>query len=84
MQIARVVIVRVIVDGCTFVSWVVVLIGHDEVLVIYVSICCCDFLQLEVYSLHHVQSRLESSSGSHSDRSRRLSRTGTVCEERWR
>ena len=36
MQIARVVIVRVIVDGVLGVT--VVLIGHDEVLVIYVDI----------------------------------------------
>ena len=36
MQIARVVIVRVIVDGVLGV--IVVLIGHDEVLVIYVAI----------------------------------------------
>ena len=37
MQIARVVIVRVIVDGVLGVM-IVVLIGHDEVLVIYVAI----------------------------------------------
>ena len=37
MQIARVVIVRVIVDGVLGVT-IVVLIGHDEVLVIYVAI----------------------------------------------
>ena len=36
VQIARVVIVRVIVDGVLGV--IVVLIGHDEVLVIYVAI----------------------------------------------
>ena len=37
MQIVRVVIVRVIVDGVHGVT-IVVLIGHDEVLVIYVAI----------------------------------------------
>ena len=37
VQIVRVVIVRVIVDGVLGVT-IVVLIGHDEVLVIYVSI----------------------------------------------
>ena len=37
MQIVRVVIVRVIVDGVHGVR-IVVLIGHDEVLVIYVAI----------------------------------------------
>ena len=37
MQIARVVIVRVIVDGVLGVT-IVVLIGHDEVLAIYVAI----------------------------------------------
>ena len=37
VQIARVVIVRVIVDGVLGVM-IVVLIGHDEVLVIYVAI----------------------------------------------
>ena len=36
MQIVRVVIVRVIVDGVLGVT--IVLIGHDEVLVIYVAI----------------------------------------------
>ena len=36
MQIVRVVVVRVIVDGVLGV--IVVLIGHDEVLVIYVAI----------------------------------------------
>ena len=37
VQIVRVVIVRVIVDGVLCVT-IVVLIGHDEVLVIYVAI----------------------------------------------
>ena len=37
MQVARVVIVRVIVDGVHSVT-IVVHIGHDEVLVIYVAI----------------------------------------------
>ena len=37
MQIVRVVIVRLIVDGVLGVT-IVVLIGHDEVLVIYVAI----------------------------------------------
>ena len=37
MQIVRIVIVRVIVDGVHGVT-IVVLIGHDEVLVIYVAI----------------------------------------------
>ena len=43
MQIVRVVIVRVIVDGVLGVT-IVVFIGHDEVLVIYVAIFCSDFL----------------------------------------
>ena len=43
VQIARVVLVRVIVDGVLGVM-IVVHIGRDEVLVIYVAIFCCDFL----------------------------------------
>ena len=43
VQIVRVVIVRVILVGVHGVM-IVVLIGHDEVLVIYVAIFCCDFL----------------------------------------
>ena len=54
MQIVRVVIVRVIVDGVLGVI-VDVHIGHDEVLVNVVilrSHFCSDFLYLEMYSLH--------------------------------
>ena len=50
VQIARVVIVHVIGVGVTGVI-VDVLIGLDEVLVIYVAIFVVDFLYLEVYSL---------------------------------
>ena len=52
VQIVRVVIVRVIVDGVLGVT--VVHIGHDEVLVIYVAIFVSDFLYLEMYSLHQM------------------------------
>ena len=52
MQIVRVVIVRVIVDGVLSVM-IVVLIGHDEVLANLRSHFCSDFQKLEMYSSHH-------------------------------